>query len=219
VFIGHFALALGAKRAVPAISLGTLFLACQLADILWPTFVLAGLERVDVDPGNTAFTPLNFISYPFSHSLVALVLWGAVLAAFYRTIGGSSGRAAVLLAFLVVSHWILDVITHRPDVPLSISGNAKVGLGLWNSVLGTILVEAVFLVVGLLLYLRQTRATDRVGSIGFWTLMATLVLIFIASAAGPPPPSSAAVVWSAEGLWLFVIWAHWVDKHRESTKY
>ena len=77
MFVGHFAAALGAKRAAPGASLGTLFLAAQLADIIWPNLVLAGIEIVEIDPGNTAFTPLAFVSYPYSHSLVALTVWGA----------------------------------------------------------------------------------------------------------------------------------------------
>src|SRR5262245_23998808 len=118
MFIGHFALGFGAKRLSPAVSLGTLFLACQLADLIWPTLVLLGVERLAIDPGNTAFTPLNFISYPYSHSLVALVLWGVLLGGLFVVTGRAALSTGVLIAALVVSHWVLDFISHRPDMPL-----------------------------------------------------------------------------------------------------
>src|SRR5689334_427182 len=122
MFIGHYGLAFGAKRAAPAVSLGMLFTACQLADLIWPTLVLLGIERVEIDPGNTRVTPLKFVSYPYSHSLEALVLWGLMLGGAYMLIRRSRARAFLVLAALVVSHGVLDWVTHRPDMPLTISG-------------------------------------------------------------------------------------------------
>jgi membrane-bound metal-dependent hydrolase YbcI (DUF457 family) len=115
MFIGHFGLALGAKKAAPAASLGTLFAACQFADLLWPTLVLLGYERVEVLPGATRMTPLDFVSYPYSHSLVALVVWGTVFGAVYYAIRRTRIAPAVTIALLVVSHWFLDYVVHRPD--------------------------------------------------------------------------------------------------------
>ena len=89
MFIGHFAVALGAKKVAPAVSLGTMFLAAQLADLLWPTFVLLGIERVEIAPGATAVTPLDFVSYPYSHSLLALALWSTLGRARRRPSGCS----------------------------------------------------------------------------------------------------------------------------------
>jgi hypothetical protein len=88
MLLGHYALALGAKRIAPMMSLGTLFLACQFADLLWPTLVILGYEVVAIDPGNTLVTPLNFVSYPYSHSLVGLSGWAALFALAYRAIRG-----------------------------------------------------------------------------------------------------------------------------------
>src|SRR5881394_2650466 len=130
MFIGHFGLGFGAKRAAPVVSLGVLFAACQWADLLWPTLVLAGMERVDVDPGNTVVTPLHFVAYPYSHSLEALLLWALVAAVVYWGIRRSSLSAPFVIAGLVISHWVLDWITHRPDMPLTVSGNDRVGLSL-----------------------------------------------------------------------------------------
>src|SRR5688500_17197488 len=117
MFIGHLALGFAAKRVVPKISLAVLFVAVQLADMLWPIFLAAGIEHVRIDPGNTAVTPLDFVSYPYSHSLVFLIFWGIAFGALYRFAVRDRAAFAVLAA-LVVSHWVLDFVMHRPDMPI-----------------------------------------------------------------------------------------------------
>jgi hypothetical protein len=213
MFLGHFAVALGAKRAVPAISLGMLFLACQLADLIWPVLVLSGVEHVEIDPGNTAFTPLAFVSYPYSHSFTALAGWG-LIAAFAYSLYRRNRGAAVAIVIVVLSHWVLDVITHRPDLPITIGGSARLGLGLWNSVVGTLAVEGAMFAAGIWLYLQSTVARDRTGTIAFWSLVGTLAAINLANLVSPPPPSATAVAIAAEAMWLFVLWAFWIDRHR-----
>ena len=214
MFLGHFGLGLGAKKAAPAVSLGALFAAAQFADLLWPTLVLLGIERVEIQPGATAVTPLNFVSYPYSHSLLALALWGVLFGSAYLAIRRSGLRPALLLALLVVSHWLLDYITHRPDMPLTMNGPERVGLGLWFSTTGTLIAESAIFGVGVWLYARSTRARDRIGSAGFWLLVAFLAVVYLASVFGPPPPTASAVAWSAEAMWVIVAWGYWVDKHR-----
>jgi len=214
MFIGHFGLGLGAKMAAPSVSLGTLFMASQFADLLWPTLLLLGIERVVVQPGITAMTPLNFVSYPYSHSLLMLCLWGVAVGGIYAALRRAPLVAAVTLALLVVSHWVLDFITHRPDLPLTPTGSTRVGLGLWNSIPATLAVEATIFAIGLALYLRATRARRRAGTIGLWSLVAFLLLIYAASTFGPPPPTAAAVAWSAQAMWLLVAWAYWLDRNR-----
>jgi hypothetical protein len=214
MFIGHFGLAFGAKKAAPAVSLGSLFLAGQFADLLWPTLLLLGIERVEVEPGVTAMTPLNFVSYPYSHSLLALSAWGLAAGIVYAVVRRARGLAALTLVALVVSHWVLDVVTHRPDMPLTLNGPARLGLGLWFSIPATLAVEFVLFGAGLAVYVRATSARDRIGSIGLWTLVAFLLIIYLAAAFGPPPPSATAVAWSAQALWLLVVWGYWVDNHR-----
>jgi len=214
MFVGHFGLGFGAKRAAPAVSLGTLFLACQLADLLWPTLLLLGLEQVDVQPGATKMTPLNFVSYPYSHSLLALCVWGVVFGVGYLAIRRTRVSAAVTIALLVVSHWVLDFITHRPDLPLTLNGRARVGLGVWSSIPATLAVEGLIFAAGIAVYTRATVPRDRIGSIGLWSLVVFLVVVYLASSFGPPPPSAAAVAWSAQAMWLLVAWAYWVDGHR-----
>ena len=214
MFIGHFGLGFAAKKAAPAVSLGTLFAACQFADLLWPTLVLLGYEQVQVQPGATKFTPLNFISYPYSHSLLALCVWGAAFGAIYFAIRRARVSSAVTVALLVVSHWALDYLTHRPDMPLTLNGADRLGLGLWNSTPGTLAVELTIFAAGIVLYVHETAPRDRIGSVGFWTLVGFLLAVYFASAFGPPPPTAAAVAWSAQAMWLLVIWGYWVDKHR-----
>lgn len=148
VFIGHYSVGLAAKRVAPAISLGTLFFACQLADLLWPTLLLLGLETVDIRPGDTVVTPLAFSSYPYSHSLLGLLLWGLLLALAWR-MRHATTRGAIVLVAVVVSHWVLDGLTHRPDMPISFTGANRVGLGLWNSLPWTVAVEALMFVAAL----------------------------------------------------------------------
>jgi hypothetical protein len=213
MFIGHFGVAFGAKRAAPSVSLGVLFAASELADLIWPNLVLLGIERVDVRPGITVVTPLDFVSYPYSHSLAALCLWAIGAAAAYLALRRSRAAAATI-ALLVVSHWVLDVVTHRPDMPLIPGGTTRLGLGLWNSLSGTLAVEAAMFAGGLAIYLRSTTARSRAGTIGLWSLVAFLLITYLGALFGPPPPSATAVAWSAEAVWLLAAWAAWSDGAR-----
>jgi hypothetical protein len=214
VFIGHFALAYAAKRLAPRTSLGTLFAAAQLPDLIWPWLTLAGIEQATIAPGDTAMTPLRFDCYPVSHSLATVALWGSAMGAvhFWRR---RRLRDSLLLTALAVSHWLLDFVTHRPDMPLW-PGGLRVGLGLWNSVPGTLAVELALFAAGLWLAASATRARDAVGRWGFGGLAALLLLIYAANVTAPPPPSMTAVGWAgAIGGALFVGLAAWVDRHRE----
>lgn len=215
MFIGHFALAFGAKKFAPQVSLGILFLACQLADIIWPNLVLLGIEALEIEPGITVMTPLNFVHYPYSHSLIALLLWGAIFAVLYALLRRSGTKAAIVIGMLVLSHWVLDVLTHRPDMPISLADSSVIGFGLWNFPVFAIPLELILFGVGIWLYLRHTRPLDRQGSIGFWALTLFLLLVYAANLLGPPPPSSVAVAWSAQALWLIIAWGFWVDHHRD----
>jgi hypothetical protein len=234
MFIGHFALGFAAKRVAPRISLAVLGAATQIADLLWPVFLGLGLEQVRIDPGNTAVTPLDFVSYPYSHSLLLLVVWGVVFAAVAVRLKpdpttdryGASGfltaaalakavsRTFIVLFALVVSHWVLDWITHRPDMPLY-PGSAKHGLGLWNSVPATVGLELVMYVIGVWIYARATRPRDKKGSWGFWALAVFLPVVYLGNIFGPPPPSAGAI-WPAgiAGGAILVAWMWWVDRHR-----
>lgn len=214
MFIGHYAIALAAKRAAATVSLGTLFLAVQLADLVWPVLVLAGVERFEIRPGITAVTPLDFVHYPYSHSLVALAGWGAALGGGYMLARKAGMGTALLLTALVMSHWVLDFASHRPDMPLAPGDSPRLGLGLWNSVPATLVVEGTLFAACAWMYARATRPVDRTGTWSLWSLIGLLSIVYVANVAGPPPPSVAMVAWSANGLWLVVAWGYWIDRHR-----
>lgn len=215
MFIGHYAVAFAAKKAAPQTSLGTLFFCAQFVDLLWPVLMLLGLEHARIDPGNTAVTPLDFYDYPISHSLLAVLIWSAIIGGVYF-VWRRYKRGAWVLGLCVLSHWVLDFLTHRPDLPLGFGESTKVGLGLWNSPVGSVVVEAGLYSTGVALYLLTTRQKDRIGLYGFWALVVFLAAIHIGNIVGPPPPDISIVAVAGNASWLFVLWAYWVDNHRSS---
>jgi hypothetical protein len=216
MFIGHYAVGLTAKRLDRRLPLWVLLAAPQVLDLLWPIFVLAGFERVEVAPGDTAFTPVHFVSYPWSHSLVMSIVWAVACGVALR-VRGMSPRGAGVVAFLVVSHWVLDFASHREDMPLWPDGGPLVGLGLWRSVPATLIVEIGMYAAGVAIYARATKSTDRTGTWSFVALVAFLFAAYIANRLGPPPPSATAIAVSALALWLIPLWGMWIEKHREAT--
>jgi len=215
MFIGHYAVAFAAKKAAPKVSLGTLFLATQFLDLLWPIFLLLGLEHVRIAPGNTAFTPLDFYDYPISHSLLTVAGWSAAFGLVYYALRRYAVGAWVL-GLGVLSHWILDLITHRPDLPLAPGTQTFWGLGLWQSVAATVLVESALFTAAVALYARTTRPRDRIGSYAFWGLVIFCVLGYAGNVMGresPPPDANALAVFGLT-QWLILPWTYWIDRHR-----
>lgn len=212
MFIGHFALAFAAKPMAPRVNLATLFAAAQLPDLIWPVLVAAGLERVEIAPGDTAFTPLAFVSYPWSHSLVMVALWGAVFSVAHR-LRTRNAAAGPLLFALVVSHWALDWVTHRPDMPL-VPGGARYGLGLWNSVPMTLAVESGLFAAGLWMYARATEPRHPRGRWALSSLAAVMVLSYVANALSAPPSVDAVWAGALVGFLLLLAWGAWADRHR-----
>ena len=211
MFIGHFGLGFAAKRAAPGVSLAILFLAAQFADTLWPFLVAAGVEQVRIDPGHTAVTPLDFVSYPWSHSLLMLAVWGVLLGWMFRAV---DRRAFAVIAALVVSHWVLDFVTHIPDMPLY-PGGPKVGLGLWRSMPLTAAVELPLYFAGVWIYARATRGRGARGRWGFASLYIGLLLLHVVNLIGPPPPSITAL-WAGGivGFAVIMAWSWWADRYR-----
>lgn len=212
MFIGHFGAAFAAKKIDNKPSLGTLFMASQFIDLLWPIFLILGLEKVKIDPGNTAFTPLDFIYYPFTHSLFGTVVWALLFAGIYYFIRKNL-KVSLILAVLVISHWFLDLLTHKPDLLVFPFMDYKVGLGLWNSIPATLIVESLIFAGGVFLYLKSTRAKNKIGSIGLWSLIIFLIVVYLANVFGPPP-SENEIGYAGLALWILVAWAYWVDKNR-----
>ncbi|MEE2899939.1 MAG: hypothetical protein VX815_15875 [Gemmatimonadota bacterium] len=212
MLIGHLAVALGAKKIEPEVPLGATVAAAFALDLVWPILLLAGVEVVRVSPGNTAFMNLAFEAYPWTHSLALVLGWSVLGALVAKKIFGS-WRSGLVLGALVLSHWLLDVVTHRPDLPMW-PGGPMVGLGLWNSIAGTIVVEAGLLAVGLWMYRSASESADRVGTVALWALVGVTSLLWVSQPWAPPPGSPNAVAWGALVLWIFPPWAVWIERHR-----
>ncbi len=217
MFLGHYGLALAAKRAAPRTSLGTLVFAAQFLDELWPVLLLAGVEQVRIAPGLMKANALDFVSYPWSHSLVMALVWSVAIGAAYL-VRRSDRRAALVVGGLVLSHWFLDLPMHRPDLPLWPGASPRLGAGLWNSIAATIVIELGLFGMGVVAYVTRTRPRDVVGRWGFWSLVAVLLAIFLGSLGGAPPPSARAVALVTLGIWLFVPWAAAADRHRSEGR-
>jgi len=213
--IGHFGFGLGAKKFAPKLSLGLIFMAVQFADLLWPSLLLLKVEKVAIQPGNTKF-PLDFIYYPFTHSLLMSLFWAGCFGLIYWLFKKDL-KTAVVLGICVLSHWVLDLIVHIPDLPLYPGDSPKVGLGLWNWPLLTALVEGILFITGMVLYMRTTKAKNPAGKWGFWLMIVLLVIVHLAGLMSPPPSSVMAIGWSTQVLWLFVLLGFWVDRNRTAN--
>jgi hypothetical protein len=216
MFVGHLAAALAGTKVEPRVPLGASVAAAFGIDLLWPVLLLAGAETVRIDQGNTAFTHLAFDAYPWSHSLVAVLVWSSLVFVLGRWRLGST-RAGGLLGGLVLSHWLLDFVVHRPDLPLWPAG-PKVVLGLWNSIPGTFLFEGLFLAAGLVLYLRSRPAESTGGRVALASLVGLCVLIWASQPWAAPPPSETAVALVGIALWLLPPWAQWADRGRRASR-
>ncbi|HLJ87980.1 MAG TPA: hypothetical protein VKZ53_14255 [Candidatus Angelobacter sp.] len=208
MFVGHYGVSFAAKQAEKRIPLWLLFLATQFIDVLWAIFVLLGIEKVRIVPGITAASPLDLYYMPYTHSLVGAAAW-SVLAyllcqAFPATRGSKPG---LLMAIGVFSHWLLDLVVHRPDLSLY-DGVFKMGLGLWNYPVPEYLLEIALLVGGAFLYLRNVARKARL--VGFVCLL--VVVQFIGTFAFPPPSSDRASAITALFFYvLFALFAWWAD--------
>jgi len=217
LFLGHFAAGLAAKKLTPYTSLGTLLLSAQLLDLIWPSLLMSGIETVRIAPGVTAVTPLDFVHYPWSHSLTMAAVWALLFAGLYTFIRRYPRGGMVLLA-LVLSHWVLDLVTHRPDLPLLPIGGPLVGLGLWNWRWATVAVEALMFGLGLYVYAVNTEPVDAIGSRAFVAFAVALVAIYASSLVGPPPPDVKTLAWVGQAQWLLVAWGYWLDRHRVAIR-
>jgi len=212
MFIGHLAIALAAKRAASRAPLGALVGGAFGLDLIWPILLLAGVERVRIVPGYTAFTPLVFEHYPWSHSLGMVLVWG-VVAGSLSALVLKNARAGLVIGLAVVSHWVLDFVTHVPDLPLW-PGGPVAGLGLWNSIVGTVVVEGALFAAGIAVYIGATRPRSAAGRWGLWALVGFTAAVWISGPWSPPPPSVTALAGVALAMWLFPLWAAWVERNR-----
>ncbi|UWZ83121.1 metal-dependent hydrolase [Occallatibacter riparius] len=219
MFVGHFAVGFAAKRYAPRTSLAVLLAASLLSDLLWPIFLLLGWEVVRIDPNGMKLAAFDFVSYPWSHSLLVCLAWATLFAAIYYSITGYS-KGTVAVALGVLSHWVLDWITHKPDMPLY-PGSKTFGLGLWNLVNTTVIIELSMFAVGVVFYLSATRPLNRVGRYAFWAYVAALLLSYLQSSFSGKPPHNVTTEVAWPGLILgalMILWAWWFDRNRVSQQ-
>ena len=214
MFIGHFGVGFAGKKLDKSTSLATYFMAAQWIDLIWPILLLLGIEKVEIEPGVSVVTPLDFIYYPFTHSLLGVIIWGVLFGLVYFFVKKKL-KTAIILGTLVVSHWFLDLLVHIPDLSLIPGLDLKVGLGLWNSLIGTFLVEGLIFVSGVYLYLKITKAKNKTGNFALWGLILFLTLIYSGNLFGPPPDSVQAIAIVGNAQWLIIIWGYWIDRNRE----
>jgi hypothetical protein len=214
MFIGHFGAGFAGKKFEKSVSLGTYFMAAQWIDLIWPILVLIGIEKVEIKPGISAVTPLDFSYYPFTHSLFGVLIWAILFGTIYYYIK-KKFKTAIILGLLVLSHWFLDLLVHIPDLPIFPGAGIKVGFGLWNSFAATVVVEGLIFIGGLYLYLKSTKTKNKIGTFTLWGLVIFLVAIYISNLFGPPPQSAEAIGIVGNAQWLIILWGYWIDKNRE----
>ncbi|TLV03037.1 hypothetical protein [Dyadobacter luticola] len=215
MFLGHYGLAFGAKKVAPRVSLLTLFVAVEFVDILWPFLLLFNVEQVEIHSGASGITPFEFVHYPYTHSLLMGIVWGALLGFAYWLLN-KDVRGSIVVGLAVLSHWFLDLIVHVPDLPLTFSDSPKFGLGLWHSMPLTLLVESILFFGGIFIYVKNTKATSSKGTWALWLLVIFFVAGNLYNMFGPPPQDSIpALVGSFAVLQGIVLGlAHLVDSNR-----
>jgi hypothetical protein len=210
MYIGHFAIGFAAKRAAPKTSLGTLFFGVLWSDLLCSLFMLAGFEHAQI--GSSGYMPI-VVDFPYSHGLAPLIGWAALLGGLYFW-KRHDGRGTVVLALCVLSHWLADWVTHRPDMTLY-PGGARYGLALWEHPLPAGILEYGMLAVGVYLYGQAARPTDKTGRWALWSLVGFLALTYATTFFTPPPPNAHAMAVFNLTVWLFPFWGYWIDRHTE----
>jgi hypothetical protein len=215
MFVGHYGVSFAIKSIEKPIPLWLLFVAVQFVDVLWAIFILTGVEKVRITPGITATNPLDLYYMPYTHSLVAALLWSGVGFIGYKVARRSASYAAFLVAAAVFSHWVLDLIVHRPDLPLY-DDTYKLGFGLWNNPALALALEASLLFVGIFLYLRGSKALSPTGKFGMLVFGILLLIVQGIVFFGAPPSSPSAAALTA--LLAYVVFggvAYWLEKKRE----
>lgn len=216
MLVGHFAIGLISKRVAPQVSLGTLTLASMLADLMGFVFLITGLEHWRMVPGGRGIESVELYDIALSHSLAMGALWAALFAALF--VWRKRYAAGALILFVaVLSHWVLDFISHRPDMPLAPGITQVYGLGLWTSVPWTLVVEGGLWLAALIVYVRMTRSKNRAGVYVFWLVVALLTVSWISNITASAPAAQSPVSASIVALVFFslmVAWAFWMNRLR-----
>ena len=214
MFIGHYAVSFAVKAKQKSIPLWVLFIAVQFLDVFWGVFILTGIEKVRIVPGITATNPLDLYYMPYTHSLFGALVWSAVGFGLYWLFRNRNRTAAILVAVAVFSHWILDLIVHRPDLALY-DDTYKMGLGLWDFPAIAFALEIILLFGGMLLYLRSTTALNAIGKYGMFILALILIIAQSVIFFGSPPTSpTAAALMALVSYFLFAAAAFGLERQR-----
>jgi hypothetical protein len=204
MFIGHFAVALAAKTKAPKLPLWTLMGASQLLDIGWSGLVIAGIEKVRIDPALKG-SPFDLYDMPYTHSLPAAILWSGAAGMVAYLAASRSRLVGLVIGGTVFSHWLLDLLVHRPDLSLGVS-SIKLGLGLWNWPGVELALElALFLSAALLWW----PGAARMGRVRPLLFLAWLLVLQLIDEIMPPPSSGAMAALSALAAYGTVIVAAW----------
>ncbi|HEX6914925.1 MAG TPA: metal-dependent hydrolase [Chitinophagaceae bacterium] len=216
MFIAHFGAGMAAKKAAPGVSLGLLVIASQFLDLLWPILLLTGVETMEIRPGIVASNPLAFTHYPWSHSLLMVLAW-SFLAGIIYWLFTKKKAAALVIGLCVLSHWVLDLVVHIPDLPLAPGKRVVWGLGLWNNPAASMIAELLIFSGGVYLYLSNTHARNRKGVLLFWVFTGLLLITQLLNAFSPRPPDVRSVAWAGNLQWLFVLLAFLTDHNRAAV--
>lgn len=216
MFVGHYAASLALKKFEKRASLGVLFLAVQFVDILFFPFVLLGIERMNIVENYTQSTHFELEYMPYTHSLLAFIMWSVVAYVVFRWVVVKNHSVAVVVALAVFSHWVLDVLVHTPDLPLWSDATTKLGFGLWNNAVATYVFEAGILLLALWLYLRSTKAVTAVGKYGMGVFVGFMLLVNAFNIFGPPMVSTklGLAIFALSSYFLFAAVAFWLDRKR-----
>ncbi len=216
MFVGHYAASLALKKFEKRASLGVLFLAVQFVDILFFPLVLLGIERINIVENFTQSTHFELEYMPYTHSLLASMLWAGAAYVLFRWVIVKKNSVALIVALAVFSHWLFDLVVHTPDLPLWSDASVKLGFGLWNSAIATYALEAIILLAALWVYLRSTSATTAVGKYGMTVFVILLLLVNVVNIFGPLQGDSKLVlaITALSSYFLFAAVAFWLDKRR-----
>lgn len=212
--LAHLAAGYAGKKFAPKVSLGTLLIAGTFLDILWSPLLLLGIEHARIVPGITVCCPLDLFDYPFSHSLLFTLFWAFLFRTFYQWRHKKDAQGGWVLFACVLSHWLFDLISHRPDLPLLPFTGPTVGLSLWNFPLATLTAELGLFIAGVVIYAHATKPKDLAGRISLLVLVFLQAFAYLTSAGAPLPPNIMAVAIMTQMQWIYLLLAYFVDAHR-----
>jgi hypothetical protein len=216
MFIGHFAMGFGAKRAARGASLGTLFFAAQLVDFVWAALMLLGVEHARIIPGFTRMVPLDLYHVPYSHSLAGSLALALAFGGGYYLLRRDR-KTSLVLGAVVFSHWLLDFLTHAPDLPVAPGMSTMLGLGLWNYPLASVLTEGGIFVACVWSYVSHSSARDLAGHLLFWPIPVLLAFLWLGNMTNTPP-NTTVVAFSTLSMLVFIPLAAWAGRHRGESR-